>query len=100
MGVLYAAALEARGASASHVAGAAHQRPADGLHRPLPVLHEGSEGSRHRRLETALNAITETSERVTNQEQIVNELKKLNNHGRALDVFAAATFAPQETALA
>ena len=33
-----------------HVAGPAHQRPADGVHRPLPVLHEGPEGAGHRRL--------------------------------------------------
>ena len=26
----------------------AHQRPADGLHRPLPVLHEGAEGAGRR----------------------------------------------------
>ena len=34
----------------AHVAGAAHQRRADGLDRPLPVLHEGPEGARPRRL--------------------------------------------------
>ena len=28
----------------------AHQRPRGGQHRPLPVLHEGAEGARHRRL--------------------------------------------------
>ena len=46
VGVLDAAALAGRGAPGAHVAGAAHQRPADGVHRPLPVLHEGPEGPR------------------------------------------------------
>ena len=36
----------AEGHQDADVAGAAHQRPADGLHRPLPVLHEGPEGAR------------------------------------------------------
>ena len=36
----------AEGHQDAHVAGAAHQRPADGLDRPLPVLHEGPEGAR------------------------------------------------------
>ena len=40
------AALARRGPPGPHVAGAAHERPADGLHRPLPVLHEGPEGAR------------------------------------------------------
>ncbi len=40
----------AEGHQDAHVAGPAHQRPADGLHRPLPVLHEGPEGARPRRL--------------------------------------------------
>ena len=40
----------AEGHQDAHVAGAAHQRPADGLDRPLPVLHEGPEGARARRL--------------------------------------------------
>ena len=50
VGVLDAAALARGGPPGPHVAGAAHQRPADGLHRPLPVLHEGPEGARPRRL--------------------------------------------------
>ena len=36
----------AEGHQDADVAGAAHQRPADGVHRPLPVLHEGPEGAR------------------------------------------------------
>ena len=50
VGLLDAAALPGRGPPGPHVAGAAHQRPADGLDRPLPVLHEGPEGPRPRRL--------------------------------------------------
>ena len=38
------------GPPARDVAGAAHERPADGLDRPLPVLHEGPEGARPGRL--------------------------------------------------
>ena len=44
------AALPRRGSPGPHVAGAADERPADGLHRSLPVLHEGPEGARARRL--------------------------------------------------
>ena len=44
------AALPRGGPPGPHVAGAAHERPADGLDRPLPVLHEGPEGARARRL--------------------------------------------------
>ena len=45
VGLLDPAALPGRGPPGRDVAGAAHQRPADGLHRPLPVLHEGAEGA-------------------------------------------------------
>ena len=50
VGVLDAAAQPRGGPPGLDVAGAAHERPADGLHRPLPVLHEGPEGARPRRL--------------------------------------------------
>ena len=40
----------AEGHQGAHVAGPAHQRPADGVDRPLPVLHEGAEGARSGRL--------------------------------------------------
>ena len=43
-------AVPRRGAPGPHVAGVADQRPADGLHRPLPVLHEGAEGAGDRGL--------------------------------------------------
>ena len=46
VGLLDAAALARRGPPGPDVAGAAHERPADGLDRPLPVLHEGPEGAR------------------------------------------------------
>ena len=46
VGLLDPAPVPGRGPPGRHVAGVAHQRPADGLHRPLPVLHEGAEGAR------------------------------------------------------
>ncbi len=39
-----------RAAPRRPVAGPAQQRPVRGLHRPLPLLHEGPEGAGHRRL--------------------------------------------------
>ena len=48
VGLLDAAAVPGRGPPGRHVAGPAHQRPADGVHRSLPVLHEGAEGAGHR----------------------------------------------------
>ena len=50
VGLLDAAAQQARAARARPVARAAHRRPGGRLHRPLPVLHEGPEGARARRL--------------------------------------------------
>ena len=50
VGVLHAAALEARGPSGRPVAVPAHERPPGRLDRPLPVLLQGAEGARHRRL--------------------------------------------------
>ena len=44
------AAVPRRGPPGRAVALPAHRRPQRGQHRPLPVLHEGAEGARHRRL--------------------------------------------------
>ncbi len=59
------------------------------------VLVEG-----HRRLEAALNRITELGQPITNSDAIVDELNKLSSHGRALDVFARAAFSGDDTAIA
>ena len=50
MGLLDAAAQQAPAARARPVARAAHRRPGGRLHRPLPVLLQGPEGTRARRL--------------------------------------------------
>ena len=50
VGVLHAAAQQARAARARPVAWPAHRRPGGGLHRPLPVLLQGPEGDGARRL--------------------------------------------------
>ena len=50
VGVLDAAALPPRGPPAPPMAEPANQRHADGLDRPLSLLHEGAEGDGARRL--------------------------------------------------
>ena len=50
VGVLHPAAVPGRGPPGRAVALPAHRGPQRGQHRPLPVLHEGAEGARHRRL--------------------------------------------------
>ena len=44
--VLHPAAIPGRGPPGRPVEGSAHQRPGRGVHRPLPVLHEGAERAR------------------------------------------------------
>jgi hypothetical protein len=50
VGVLHAGAHQARPPPERSVEGAAHERAGDRVDRPLPVLHEGPEGPRPRRL--------------------------------------------------
>ena len=46
VGVFHTATRPGRGSPERHVAGTPDQRPTDRLHRPLPVLHEGTKGAR------------------------------------------------------